>query len=618
MPDLLSNQRDMEFTIFEQLRAEELCAHKPYEEFSRDLFEMIMSESLKMSVREAMPLNTVGDREGCRMEDGQVKVPKAFQEPWKLFTDWGWIVLTEPPEVGGQGIPQVIGLTCLEHALAANYSFYSFLSLTKGAARLIQNFGTDEQKDRYMFKMLEGQWAGTMCLTEPNAGSDVGAVKTTARRNPDGTFSITGSKIFITDGDHDLTENIIHPVLARIEGAPAGTRGISLFLVPKYRVNDDGSLGEFNDVKVTGIEEKMGLHGSPTCAMNFGEDGKCVGELLGEENRGMRIMFQMMNEARLGVGLAGLALASTAYLHSLEYAKERVQGTDFRDAGNPGAPGVPIIRHPDVRRMLMYMKCLVEGMRGMIYYSAYCMDRVNIATDGEERSKWQGFVDLLIPVVKGYSSDMGFRVVETAMQVYGGYGYVNEYPVEQFLRDCKITSIFEGTNGIQAMDLVGRKLGMKGGSIFDLFLDEIGAFVALAEENKALREEIDKLEVAMSAVSEVGILLRSQLQKDATRPLFYAHNFLHLFGDLVIGWQLLWQASIAGKKLGALIDKRGGQTREEQEKLIQESRDAAFYSGKIAAAEFFANSFLILSPGKAQTIKNGDTSAMEISEAAFA
>ncbi|MBW2097114.1 MAG: acyl-CoA dehydrogenase, partial [Deltaproteobacteria bacterium] len=486
MPDLLSDQRDMEFTIFEQLQADKLCAHEPYKEFSRDLFEMIMTESLKMSAREAMPLNAVGDREGCRMEDGQVNVPKAFQEPWRLFTEWGWIVLTEPPDVGGQGIPQVIGLTCLEHTLAANYSFYSFLSLTKGAVRLIQNFGTEDQKNRYMFKMLEGQWAGTMCLTEPNAGSDVGAVKTMAKRNPDGTFSISGSKIFITDGDHDLTENIIHPVLARIEGAPAGTRGISLFLVPKYCVNDDGSLGEFNDIKVTGLEEKMGLHGSPTCAMNFGEDGKCVGELLGEENRGMRIMFQMMNEARLGVGLAGMALASTAYLHSLEYAKERIQGTDFREAGNPDAPSVPIIRHPDVRRMLMYMKSLVEGMRGMIYFGAYCMDRVSIATDDEDRSKWQGFVDLLIPVIKGYSSEMGFRVVETAMQVYGGYGYVSEYPVEQFLRDSKITSIFEGTNGIQAMDLVGRKLGMKGGSIFDRFLGEIGDFVALAREKAGL------------------------------------------------------------------------------------------------------------------------------------
>jgi len=618
MPDLLSDQRDMEFTLFEQLRADELCAHEPYEEFSRDLFEMIMAESLKMSTKEVMPLNAVGDREGCRMKNGQIKVPEAFQAPWRLFTEWGWIVLTEPLEVGGQGIPQVIGLTCLEHTLAANYSFYSFLSLTKGAARLIQNFGTEEQKNRYIFKMLQGQWAGTMCLTESNAGSDVGAVRTTAKRNPDGTFSITGSKIFITDGDHDLTDNIIHPVLARIEGAPAGTRGISLFLVPKYRVNDDGSLGEFNDVKVTGNEEKMCLHGSPTCAMNFGEDGKCVGELLGEENRGMKIMFQMMNEARLGVGLAGLALASTAYLHSVEYAKERVQGTDFREAGNPDASSVPIIRHPDVRRMLMYMKSLVEGMRGMIYYGAYCMDRVKITTDDEERSKWQGFVDLLTPVVKAYSSDMGFRVVETAMQVYGGYGYVSEYPVEQFLRDCKITSIFEGTNGIQAMDLVGRKLGMKKGSIFNHFIDEITAFFALAKKNEDLKGELDKLEAARDAVTQIGSFLRSELQRDATLPLLYAHNFLHLFGDLIIGWQLLWQANIAGKQLGGLFDKYEAETREKQEKLIQESRDAAFYSGKIAAAKFFANNVLVLSPGKAEAIKNGDTSAMEISELSFA
>jgi len=617
MPDLISDQRDMSFNIFEQLRADELCAHSPYQEFSKDLFEMIISESLKMSLREAMPLNGVGDREGCGIQNGQVRVPGAFQRPWKLFTEWGWIVLTEPPEVGGQGLPQVIGLTCLEHTLAANYSFYSFLSLTKGAARLILNFGTEEQKNKYMFRMLEGKWAGSMCLTEPQAGSDVGAVKTTAKRNEDGTFSISGSKIFITDGDHDLTENIIHPVLARIEGAPPGTRGISLFVVPKYRVNKDGSIGEFNDVKVIGLEEKMGLHGSPTCALNFGEDGNCVGELLGEENRGMKIMFQMMNEARLGVGLAGMALASTAYLHALEYARERIQGSDYRETGNPNAPGVPIIRHPDVRRMLMYMKSLVEGMRGMIYYSAYCMDRVSIATDDEDRSKWQGFVDLLIPVVKGYSSEMGFRVVETAMQVYGGYGYVSEYPVEQFLRDCKITSIFEGTNGIQAMDLVGRKLGMKGGTVFDRFLEEIGKFVELAKEDLDLGVEMDKLEAARTAVSEAGTFLRTELQRDAALPLLYAHDFLHLFGDLILGWQLLWQANIAGKKMKSVFEQNGQGIRDAKEKMVQKDSDLAFYSGKIAAAKYFANHFLTLSQGKAEVIKNGDTSMMEIFDACF-
>ena len=553
MSDLLSDQRDIEFVLFEQLRAHELCAHEPYQEFSRDLFEMIMTESLKMSTNEAMPCNAVGDRDGCRLQDGQVRVPVAFHKPWRLFTEWGWIVLTEPPEVGGQGVPEVIGLTSSEYALAANYSFYSPLTLTKGAAHLIQNFGTDEQKNRYMFKMLEGKWAGTMCITEADAGSDVGAIKTTAKRNTDGTFSISGSKTFISCGDHDLTENIIHALLARIEGAPAGTRGISCFLVPKYRVKDDGRLGEFNDVKVIGLEEKMGLHGSPTCAMNFGEDGKCVGELLGEENRGMRVMFQMMNEARLVVGLAGMAMASTAYLHALEYAKGRVQGTDFRETGKPDALGVAIIRHPDVRRMLMYMKSLVEGMRGIIYYGAYCMDRVTIASIDEDRNKWQGFVDLLIPVIKGYSTEMGFRVVETAIQVYGGYGYVREYPVEQLLRDCKITSIFEGTNGIQAIDLVGRKLGMKGGSIFDRFLGEIGDFVALARENENLKRDIHKLEAAKDAVAQVGFFLRSQLRQDATLPLLYAHDFLHLFGDLVVGWQLLWQANIADKESGLCL-----------------------------------------------------------------
>jgi len=361
----------------------------------------------------------------------------------------------------------------------------------------------------------------------------------------------------------------------------------------------------------------MGLHGSPTCALTFGEDGKCLGELLGEENRGMKIMFQMMNEARLGVGLAGMALASTAYLHALEYARERIQGPDYREAGNANTNGVPIIRHPDVRRMLLYMKSLVEGMRGMIYYCAYCMDRASIATDDEERIKWQGFVDLLIPVVKGYSSEMGFRVVETAMQVYGGYGYVSEYPVEQFLRDCKITSIFEGTNGIQAMDLVGRKLGMKGGAVFDRFLEEIGKFVILGKENPGLKVAIDKLEAARSIVSETGAFLRSEFQRDATLPLLYAYDFLHLFGDLVVAWQLLWQASIADNKIKTLFDQHGARTRIEKEEVLQKDREAAFYTGKIISAKYFTNRILTLSFGKAEAIRNGDTEPMEMLDVCF-
>jgi hypothetical protein len=467
--------------------------------------------------------------------------------------------------------------------------------------------------------MYSGEWAGTMCLTEPHAGSDVGALKTSAKRNPDGTFSITGTKIFITDGNHDLTENIVHPVLARIEGAPPGTKGISLFLVPKYRVNPDGTLGEFNDITVGGVEHKMGIHGSPTCVLNFGDEGRCIGELLGEENQGMRIMFLMMNEARIGVGLQGLATASTAYLHALKYAKERIQGVDIRNFRDPEAPRVPIICHPDVRRMLMTMKSLVEGIRGMIYYTAYCGDRARTAKDDAERSKWMGFVDLLTPVVKAYSTDMGFRVTELAMQVHGGYGYIKEYPIEQFMRDIKIASIYEGTNGIQALDLVARKLGMGKGMVFMSFLGEVSAFIESAKGgNGDLEEAVKLLEASKNAVAEVAMFFASKAKEDLRVPVLYACPFLELFGDMIVGWQLLWQARTAQERLRAIYEEKGASTPEARDRLFQESRDAAFYAGKVAAARFFANTFLTLSPAKAQVIKSGEKAALEIPEGGFA
>lgn len=617
MGNLLVDERDAAFVLFEQLQVDELCKTPLYADFSRDIFEMTLREAQKLAVNDIMPTNVIGDREGAKRDGDNVRVPEAFHRIWKLYTEGGWIAMSESPEVGGQGMPSVLGIACNEYFVAANPAFSTFPGLTHGAARLIENYGTEEQKRKYMFKMFSGEWAGTMCLTEPQAGSDVGNLKTSARRNPDGTYSITGSKIFITDGNHDLTENIIHPVLARVEGAPAGTKGISLFIVPKILVRPDGSLGEFNDIHVGGIEHKMGLHGSPTCVLNFGDEGRCIGELLGEENQGMKIMFQMMNEARIGVGLQGLAIASTAYLHAVKYAKERIQGSDIREFKNPEAPRVPIIRHPDVRRMLMYMKSLTEGIRGMIYYVAYCTDRARTAEDEQERAKWRGFVDLLTPVVKAYSTDMGFRVVETALQVHGGYGYIREYPIEQFLRDIKISSIYEGTNGIQALDLVARKLGMGKGMVFMSFLGEVSQFIERAKDHEALSREIGLLEATKNAVAEVAMFFATKAREDIVLPVLYACPFLDLFGEMIVGWQLLWQATIAYRKLQQLIQDKSV-SQDSIASFLEENREAAFYSGKLASARFFANTFLALSPAKAQVIKNGDRTALEIPEAGFA
>jgi alkylation response protein AidB-like acyl-CoA dehydrogenase len=618
MANLLVDERDAFFVLFEQLKIQDLCQADIYSECSLDIFEMSLKEAQKLAANEIWPTNVIGDREGCVRDGDDVKVPEPFHRIWKIYSEGGWLCVTESPDAGGLGMPHLIDIACNEYFVAANPAFSTFSGLTRGAARLIETFGTVEQREKYMYRMYAGEWAGTMCLTEPQAGSDVGALRTTAKRNPDGTYSISGKKIFITDGNHDLTENIVHPVLARIEGAPPGTKGISLFVVPKYRVNDDGTLGDFNDIHVGAVENKMGIHGSPTCVLNFGEDGRCVGELLGEENQGMRIMFQMMNEARIGVGLQGLATASAAYLHALKYASERLQGPDLEHFRDPEAPRVPIIRHPDVRRMLMFAKSLVEGIRSLIYYTAYCLDRVRTAADDEDRRKWQGIADLLTPVVKAYSTDMGFRVAETAMQVYGGYGYIREYPLEQFLRDIKIASIYEGTNGIQALDLVARKLGMAKGMVFMSLLGEVNEFIASTKGNEDLREAVDKLEAAKNAVAAAALHFAAKAKDDFTIPVLYATPFLELMGDMLVGWQLLWQARIAHEKLRDFFIEKGAPGIDARQELIRQHSNAAYYSGKIAAATFFAHTFLTLSPAKAEVIKNGDLSALLIEEAAFA
>jgi len=339
-----------------------------------------------------------------------------------------------------------------------------------------------------MEKMITGEWSGTMALTEPNAGTDVGNLSSKATRQADGTFRIQGTKIFITSADQDLTENIIHPVLARIEGDPAGTKGISIFLVPKYIVNDDGTLGKRNDYEIASIEEKMGIHGSSTCLINFGDNNECYAELLGEEREGMKVMFQMMNEARISVGMQGLGSGAIAYHHALQYAKERIQGSSIENFKNPEAPKVPIIKHPDIRRMLLWMKSSVDSMRALIYFASYCVDKSMTSGDEAEKEKWEGFLEILTPICKAYSTDIGFKVTEQAIQVYGGYGYCAEYPVEQFMRDEKIASIYEGANGIQALDLVGRKLGMKKGAYFMNLLIEMGNTIAKYKDVEGLSD----------------------------------------------------------------------------------------------------------------------------------
>ncbi|HUH67277.1 MAG TPA: acyl-CoA dehydrogenase [Syntrophales bacterium] len=618
MGNLLVNARDQQFVLFEQLGIERLFSTEQYADFSKEIVLMMRNEAEKLAVNVLLPAYALGDREGCTFKDGKAYAPPSFHNVFNTYVGAGWLCSSESPEVGGQGLPLVVRSACLEAAFAANYAFLTYTGLTHGAAHLIEEYGTEEQKKKYMCNMYAGKWTGTMCLTEPGAGSDVGALKTTARRLPDGKFSITGTKIFISCGDHDLAENIVHPVLARIEGDPQGTAGISIFLVPKYRVKDDGTLGEFNDIRTGNIEHKMGIKGSATCTLNFGDDGKCVGELLGRERQGMRVMFMMMNASRMDVGMQGLGHATAAYEHAVQYAKDRVQGVPIWDMKNPDARAVPIIQHPDVRRKLLWMKAHVEGIRALLYFTWYCMDLARTLT-GQEKEKWAGIVDLLTPICKAYSSDRAQTICSYAIDVYGGYGYCSEYPVEQYFRDCKIASIYEGTNGIQALDLVGRKLGQrKGADVMNLF-GEIYASIAKLNQIEDLKRHAAYLEEAYNALIDLTMHF-AQLGKSSgfLMPILNASPYLELLGDVVVGHFLMQAAAIADERLNAIYKEKGvEESKGKKRALIHDDQDAAFYYGKIAAGKFFAVNVLSTVKARCEAIKFGDRVPIEIPEESF-
>lgn len=615
MTQIISDRRDIDFVLYEQIGIDELFKYEKYSEFNRKIFDITISEARNLGIKEILPTYSEGDRIGIKFQNGQIELPKCYYRAYKHFIEGEWIAMAEDPEVGGQGFPKIIRRAAFEYILGANFSLATFGNLGHGTGKMIEIFGTPKQKELYLEKIYSGEWGGTMLLTEPDAGSDVGALTTSAVKNSDGTYSISGNKIFITGGEHDLTDNIIHPVLARIEGAPSGSKGISIFLVPKIWVNDDGTLGEANDIVCTGVEEKMGLHASPTCSMALGGNGTCKGWLLGEENRGMQIMFHMMNEARLDVGAQGFLHGSAAYLYALDYARERLQGRDLDDSKNQGAAQVPIIRHPDIRRMLIQMKAYVEGMRSFVYYVALCFDKKDCAQTTSEYEHYNGLIELLTPVIKAYCSERGQDVCEMAVQVYGGYGYTKEYPVEQLYRDCKITSLYEGTNGIQAMDLLGRKLGMQDGKAFKSFLQEIQKTIGLAKELGPLVEMADQVDQALKQLEKTAI----QLGKTATSPLFkiaftFAHPFLEVVGDVILAWMHLWRATIAWPKL---VELAGSSEDALIAEKVANNKKIAFYDGQIKVADYFISVKLPVTLGKMNAIASNNKAAIEMDESSF-
>lgn len=602
MAQVISDKRDIEFVMHEMLNAEELAnIHEDFAEFNKKTIDLIISEARNFAVKELLPASKEGDEQGCTLKDGVVTTPESFKRLFELYNEGEWLAPTEDPEWGGQGMPRTVASAIAEYFNGANYPFMMYGGLTQGAGHLVENFGTEEQKNTYLKNMFTGKWTGTMLLTEPGAGSDVGALTTKAVPNGDGTYSITGEKIFISGGDHDLAENIIHPVLARIEGAPEGTRGISLFLVPKYRVNADGSLGEFNDVICTGLEHKMGIHGNSTCSLSLGSRGNCIGTLLGEENKGMKAMFLMMNEARRLVGFQGFACATTAYMYALDYARNRIQGKNLLEMMNPEAKSVSIMNHPDVRRQLMMMKTQVEGMRTLLYYVQYCADMAHIAPSEEERAKYQGFVEVLTPIAKGYVTDRAFEVCSQGMQVYGGYGFIEEYPMAQLLRDCRITLIYEGTNGIQAMDLLGRKLGLnKGKPIMDLF-GEMQKVLGEAKQIPEIQGYAARVEEVINKLAEVAIHMGQTAMSEKVLFAFAnAHPFQDATGDAIMAWLLLWRATLASRKL---------------EKA--KKKDKPFYQGIVKSLQFYVETQLPITHGRFNALMNTSPAAVEIEDNMF-
>ncbi len=594
--------RDIRFVLFEQLGVHDLDDPR-YADYDLEVYDMVLAEAAKFSEEVIHPVNGPGDRQGCTWKDGEVTTPDGYKAVYDAFCQAGWGGLATPMEYGGQGLPHGVALACVEMFIGASPALNMYPGLTAAAANLVRQRGTDWMREKVLPKLVTGEWAGTMCLTEPQAGSAVGDARTIATRNDDGSYTLEGTKIFVSGGEQDLTENIIHMMLARTPDAPSGIKGLSLFVVPKFILDKDGKMGERNDVHCSGIEHKMGINGSATCTLNMGDHGGAKGWIVGEEGQGIQHMFLMMNEARIGVGVQGLAVASAAYQSALQYAKERVQGTAVKDFKDADARRVPIIEHADVRRMLLWQRSHISGMRALALTLAYWHD--SDAGDDD-------MIEVLTPICKAWCTDQGFEVTRWALQCFGGYGYIGEYPAEQYVRDAKIFSIYEGTNGIQALDLVGRKMRIKGGMAFMSVLNwingelgRLGEF-AFAAEKTALEKARDRLGSAAMHLQSLG------MGGDRELPVLHAYDVLMLFGDVVIATLLSQQARIGNAKLIEIADGEGVDLEDDEHRreLLENDDEARFYAGKVDDFRFFTHQCLPRTAALLRQISSPDRTAL--------
>ncbi len=591
MPTYTAPTKDMQFVLHEVLNI--TGQNVPgYEDLDADFTSAILEEAGKISSEVLQPLNVVGDTVGCVLENGVVRTPPGFKEAFDQMKEGGWTALDCDPEYGGQGLPYIMGIATGEMFISANMAFNMYQGLTHGAYSAIFAHGTDEQKATYLPKMVSCDWTGTMNLTEPHCGTDLGLMRTKAAPQADGSYKISGQKIFISAGEHDMSDNIIHLVLAKIEGGPEGIKGVSLFIVPKFLVNDDGSLGARNGVSVGSIEEKMGIHGNSTCVMNYDE---ATGYLLGTEHKGMRAMFTMMNEARIGVGLQGFAQAAVAYENAVTYANDRLQGRDVTGAKNPDGPADPLIVHPDIRRNLMDQKSFVEGARAFTFWGANLIDRHVRAGDDDA----DGLISLMTPVIKGFLTDKGFEYATASQQVYGGHGYIEEWGMSQFARDARITMIYEGANGVQALDLVGRKLAQDGGKHVMAFFEMVKTFCKENADVDGMQEFVEPLKNASKDLQAAGMYFMQNGMKNPNNALAGSYDFMHMMGHVCLG--LMW-ARMAKAAMGALANG---------------ASDTEFYETKIATGKYYMTRQLPATSMHLSRIESGADPVMALKAANF-
>jgi alkylation response protein AidB-like acyl-CoA dehydrogenase len=583
---------DMKFVLRELVDLELLAQLPGFGELTLDVADAVLDEAAKFAAGVLSPLNRSGDLEGARWQEGQVLTAGGWKQAYARFAADGWNAISCPAELGGQNLPRALSALIEEMWNGANMAFALCPMLTRGAIDAIELRGSEAQRNTYLPKMVSGEWTGTMNLTEPQAGSDLSAVRTRAVPNGDGRYRITGQKIFITYGDHDLTGNIIHMVLGRVAGAPEGVKGISLFLVPKFLVNADGSLGERNDVHCVSIEHKLGIHASPTCVLSYGQKGGAIAELIGEENRGLEYMFIMMNAARYSVGLEGVGLSERAYQTALAYARERIQSTE---AGVRGGPRVPIVRHPDVRRMLLLMKSQTEAMRALAGVVAVSLDAARLHPRAEERERHQAVADLMIPVIKGWCTENSVDIASLGIQVHGGVGFVEETGAAQYVRDARITPIYEGTTGIQANDLIGRKLARDGGRAARTVIAQMRALAGDLAATPNLTEAAAEFSTAIDALERAIRYVVENYATDIRGVSVGAVPMLKLFGIVAGGWQLLRSALISEQRLAAPTGN---------------GADADFHEAKILTARFYADHVLSQASGLAHSIVHGAAGAL--------